>query len=87
MLSVSREPVLFIALKNWSANRSITLSRELPAMVMVLDCVCVGGEYIGCLTVVLVDITLFAMDLGRCNRNVSQNVNFQVPDYWATTAN
>ena len=52
MLSEYREPVLFIILKNRSANRSITLSRELPAMVMVLDCVCVcvwgggggGGE-------------------------------------------
>ena len=46
MLSVSREPLLFIVLKNWSANRSITLSRELPAMVMVLDyvCVCGGGS-------------------------------------------
>ena len=41
MLSVSREPLLFIILKDWSANRSITLSRVLPAMAIVLDCVCV----------------------------------------------
>ena len=34
MLSVSRKPLLFIILKDWSANRSITLSRELPAMVL-----------------------------------------------------
>ena len=44
MLSESRKPLLFIVVKDWSANLSITLSRELPTMVLgwcVCVCVCV----------------------------------------------